>query len=76
MKNYCNKCKKIDKDCAVIINLQAKTCQYTNLRLGLLPEFMEFENVMNRNFVKFYDISLCDSCFNEFYNYVTPLPVD
>ncbi len=72
MKNYCEKCKKIDKDCAVIVDLQATTMNYTNLKKGLLPEFIEIENILNHNFAKLRKISLCHICFNEFFNYVNP----
>lgn len=69
MKNYCDKCKKVDVECGVMIELNTQLFKYTNLKKTLFPKYDEIEKTLNRSFASFSPVTFCDECFIEFFDY-------
>lgn len=68
MKTYCDKCKKIDVDSGVMIEMNATVMKYTNLKKTLLPEFERLERTLNRVYANFNPITFCADCFIDIFS--------
>ena len=69
-REYCDKCKILDYEAPVFIQINAKIFKYTNLKKCLEVEFEELESEVVKSYIGCRDILLCNKCFTEFFKTV------
>ena len=62
MKNYCNRCKKIDKECIALVNITMKAIEFH--KVGV--EYRDFWKTIG-GFPQ--DLALCDKCIAKFFDH-------
>lgn len=67
MKTYCDKCKKLDVDSGIMVEMTATVVKYTNLRKTLEPKFQAIEQALNRIYGRFNPVVFCADCFVEIF---------
>lgn len=71
-KNYCDKCRKLDFDVPVMIQVSANVFKYTNHSKYLEKEFLEREDEITKHFVTLKEVWLCCDCFSSFFHHTNP----
>lgn len=70
-KNYCNRCRRLDTELPVLINIHTGIISYGNIRESQEKGFEESEKKMFIALASFpKDASLCHECFINFFDYL------